>query len=388
MGQLLFWILFFIIFYTYFGYTLLLILTKLFKKNDKVGNKTFLEYKPTVTVFIAAYNEKEIVSTKVENLRQLQYDRDKLTFLWITDGSNDGTPELLRQYPDMKVFHENERRGKIGAIHRGMKYVESDIVILCDANNMLAPQTVNEVVKCFANPSTGCVAGEKRIAKLNKDAAVGSGEGIYWHYESFIKKLESDVNSVVGAVGELCAIRTNLFEEIEPDSILDDFVISLRIAEKGYKIKYAPEAAAIESSSASIDDEMKRKIRIAAGCLQTLPRLKSLLNPFKHGFFSIQYWSHKVLRWTAVPISLILILLLNIYLVFTDLNQLYSILLFMQLVFYILATIGFMLRNSKVNMKLIFIPYYLLIMNLSIILGFIKHSKGKQSVNWEKAKRN
>lgn len=334
MIQALFWILIVTIFYIYLGYTLVLLFISLIRQffNSK-KIQPVEHYEPAVTIFIAAYNEKEVIANKIENLRSLDYPKDKLKFLWITDGSDDGSHEYLSNFPDMLVFHKNERKGKIGAMNRGMKFVATPIVIFCDANSLLVPQVVKKVVEAFSDNSVGCVAGEKQITKHHADIAVSSGEGIYWQYESIIKKLESEVNSTIGAAGELFAIRTELFEEVESDTVLDDFVISLRIAQKGYKVKYVPEAIAIETSSASISEEMKRKIRIAAGCLQTIPRLNTLLNPFKFGFLSIQYWSHKILRWTFVPFALLLLLPLNTYLAFDSQIVIYKIILYLQINF-------------------------------------------------------
>lgn len=388
MAELIFWILFFVIIYAYLGYGLLLIVIRFFKRlfgyNGSYYSKNF---EPAVTIVIAAYNEKEFVSEKVENLRQLDYPKEKIEFLWITDGSNDGSPEMLSKYPDMHVAHENARNGKVGALNRGMAFVKTPIVVFCDANNFLAKESIREIVGLFANPYVGCVAGEKRIQKKEKDIAAGAGEGFYWHYESFLKKLESEVNSTVGAAGELFAIRRELYEPVERDTLLDDFIISLRIAKKGYKIKYAPEAIAVEASSASIEDELKRKVRIAAGTLQSIPRLLPLLNPFLYGFFSIQYWSHKILRWTFVPAAMLLLIPLNIYLSLVTEKEVYDLFLQLQLLFYFLALAGFLLRGMNLRFRLLFVPYYLLMMNIAQILGFVKHMKGKQSVNWEKAKR-
>ena len=388
MLSCLFWILFLSIIYVYIGYTLLLIILVGLKKIFVSNFKTDLSYEPEVAIFIAAYNEIDIVEEKVKNLHELDYPLSKLKFYWVTDGSNDGSVEALSKFPDMIVLHESERKGKIGAMNRGMKEIESPITIFCDANSMLTNNSVKEIVHFFANPKVGCVAGEKQIRKHQSDIAVSSGEGFYWKYESFIKKLESIIGSTVGAAGELFAIRTELFREVEMDTLLDDFVISLRIAENGYKLKYSPKAVAIESGSASIADELKRKVRIAAGGFQTLSRLTKLLNPVQCKFLAIQYWSHKVLRWTIVPMALVLLLPLNIYLFFASENSVYSTMLILQLFFYFLALIGFTYRNQTTKLKFFFTPYYLVVMNIALIMGFVKYIKGQQSVNWEKAKRS
>ncbi|HOK99154.1 MAG: glycosyltransferase family 2 protein [Bacteroidales bacterium] len=385
MIEFLFWLSLIIVGYTYIGYILVLLLIwgvkrALVREKDNMG-----DYEPEVTIFIAAYNEKEVIPAKVENLRKLDYPSDKLTFLWVTDGSTDGSEELLRQYPDMKVLHEPQRSGKVGAINRGMRYVKSEIVIFCDANSMLSPATVREVVRHFQNPRVGCVAGEKHILLPQHEAVQGVGEGVYWKIESFIKRLESEVNSTVGAAGEICAIRTDLFEPLEPDTILDDFVLSLRIVEKGYKIKYAHKAVATETASFSIGDELKRKVRIAAGCIQAIPRLSSLLNIFRYGFFSFQYWSHKVLRWLAVPPAIIIIFLANLFLLSS--GVFYKIFFALQIIAYSLVFLGHILRRKNIPFKYLFLPYYFMVMNSALVWGLIRYVRGKQTVNWEKAQR-
>jgi cellulose synthase/poly-beta-1,6-N-acetylglucosamine synthase-like glycosyltransferase len=387
MASILFWILLFLILYSYLGYTLLLVFISLLKKG-----KTSFEgkdlFEPAVTIFIAAYNEKGIVTEKVKNLLSLDYPANKIKFLWVTDGSDDGTPELLRQYPEMHVLHEPSRQGKIGAINRGMNYVDTPIVIFCDANSILDKCSVKAVVEAFQDENVGCVAGEKGIIKHNEDDAVNSGEGFYWQYESHIKYLESKINTTIGAAGELFAIRSSLFEKIEPDTILDDFVISLRIVQKGYKIRYVPDARAVETGSASISEELKRKIRIAAGSIQAIPRLKPLLNPFKYGFTSIQYWSHKVIRWTIVPSALVVVFILNLWLSINSDNSVYSILFILQAIFYSIGFIGYMFREHSTKMRFLFLPYYLIIMNYALIKGFFRFLSNTQSVNWEKAQRS
>ncbi|MBK6282874.1 MAG: glycosyltransferase [Draconibacterium sp.] len=200
-------------------------------------------------------------------------------------------------------------------MNRGVKFVKAPIIIFSDTNTILGKQSLREIVAKFSNPKTGCVAGEKRIIEKDADSAAGSGEGLYWKFESWIKKMDAELNSAVGAVGELFAIRTELFEDVEKDTLLDDFIISLRIAQKGYHIAYSRNAYAEETASLKVKEELKRKIRIAAGGIQTIFRLKSLLNPFRFGILSWQYFSHKVLRWTFAPVSLILIFPVNLFIV-------------------------------------------------------------------------
>ncbi len=348
-------------------------------------------YEPDVTLFIAAYNEKDYVAQKIRNSRELDYPADKLHMMWVTDGSDDGTPEELKKYEGVEVFHLNERNGKIGAMNRGMKFVKTPIVVFCDANTMLGKESVRRIVRLFGNPKVGCVSGEKRILKKEKDGAAGSGEGIYWKYESILKKLDAELYSVVGAAGELFAIRTELFTEVEQDTLLDDFIISLRVAQAGYTIQYDPEAFAIEGASANVKEELKRKIRISAGGIQSVIRLRSLLNIFKYGRLSFQYISHRVLRWTLTPLCLLLLMPAGAILAVNEgitAPGLYSSLFWLQIIFYIAALLGWYLENRNIKVKLLFVPYYFFIMNLSVFLGLNRFLRSAQTVNWERARRD
>jgi cellulose synthase/poly-beta-1,6-N-acetylglucosamine synthase-like glycosyltransferase len=388
---LLFWICLFIVFYSYLGYGLVLYILVRIKRlftGKKVTANT--DYEPDVTLFVAAYNEKDFVDAKISNSFSLDYPRKKVKNVWVTDGSNDGTPDLLRKYEGVEVYHLNERGGKIGAMNRGMQFVKTPIVIFSDGNTMLGHESIRRIVNLFSDPKVGCVSGEKRIFNKEKDDAAGAGEGLYWKYESTLKKWDAELYSVVGAAGELFAIRTELFQAVERDTLLDDFIISLRVAMKGYTIQYDPEAYAIESASANVKEELKRKIRISAGGIQSVVRLKSLLNVFKYGTLSFQYISHRVLRWTLAPLCLLIMIPVNFVLALNsnfDSSDLYTILFYLQVLFYIAALFGWYLENRSIKVKLLFVPYYFFIMNLSVFLGLRRYLKGSQTVNWERAQR-
>ncbi len=389
--KIVFWILVFIVFYTYIGYGMLLwLLVKIkgIRRNPEPDEEQ--EYEPDVTLFIAAFNEKEMVPLKVRNSMELDYPVEKLHMVWVTDGSDDGTPEALRKYKGIDVYHVPQRNGKTGAINRGMQFVKTPIVIYCDANTMLNRESIRRIVNLFRDPKVGCVSGEKRIFSRNKDRAASAGEGIYWKYESALKRLDARLYSVVGAAGELFAIRTELFESLPGDTLLDDFMISLRIARKGFTIQYDPDAYAIETASADIKEELKRKIRISAGGIQSVIRLRSLMNIFRYGILSFQFISHRVLRWTLAPLSLLLILPVGFILAreeaLTGLGP-YNLLFWFQVAFYLAAGIGWILENRMIRIKMLFIPYYFFLMNFSVFLGLRRYLFGIQSVNWERARR-
>ena len=385
--EIIFWILAAIIFYTYIGYGIVLfVLIKIKRLFIRKTISTLSEDSlPEITLLVAAYNEQDYVQKKVENSRSLVYPTGKLHMIWVTDGSSDQTPDLLRQYGDVEVLHRPERAGKIAAMNRAIHFVKTPIVVFSDANTMLGKDSMMKIAQMFADPGVGCVSGEKRIFNAEEEAASAAGEGLYWKYESALKRWDAELFSAVGAAGELFAIRTNLFNEVETDTLLDDFIISLRVAMQGYKIDYDPDAYAIETASANVKEELKRKIRIAAGGIQSVVRLYPLLNIFRYGLLSFQYISHRVLRWTITPLCLLAILIVNA--VLATQSGLFLFILALQVLFYIFALIGWMLEDRKLKVKIFFIPYYFFIMNYAVYMGFARYLKKSQSVNWERAKR-
>lgn len=394
--EIAFWILLGIVVYTFAGYALLVSVLVLLKRSFGLGRKSITTKDnelPEVCLFVTAYNEKDYVEAKVKNMLSLNYPADKIQNLWITDGSDDGTPEMVSRYPQMEVHHLAERNGKIHAMNRGMKFVKAPIVIFSDSNTTLCKDAISIIVRTFNDPKVGCIAGEKRIVTKKVDSAAGSGENLYWKFESWVKRMDSELNSTVGAAGELFAIRTDLYEEVENDTILDDFIISLRIAEKGYQIAYTPDAYAIETASLNVKEELKRKVRIATGGLQTIVRLKELLNPFRFGWLSIQYISHKVLRWTVAPIALFALFLVNLLIVLkgghdgAEVSAFYVYFFYLQLFMYLLALLGWALEHWKIRFKLLFVPFYFTAMNYAALHGWLRFLKKRQSVKWEKSKR-
>ena len=388
--EIIFWILLFIVFYTYIGYGILLYLLVRIKecfisrKEADPGNGEL----PSVTLFVAAYNEEDVVDEKMRNSLDLDYPEEKLKFVWITDGSNDSTNEKLKAYPRVSVLFQPRRQGKTAALNRGIQAVDTPVVVFTDANTMINREAILEIACCLRDPKVGCVAGEKRIAVSESDSAAAGGEGLYWKYESALKSLDSRLCTAVGAAGELFAVRRELFETMEDDTLLDDFILSMRIAQKGYKIAYCNEAYAIESGSADMKEEEKRKVRIAAGGLQSVWRLRALLNPFRYGTLNFQYVSHRVLRWSVTPVALFLLLPVNLLLVFWAWpTVLYTVILALQLLFYFMGYRGYCLSKKSVRNKWLYIPYYFLFMNVNVIKGFFYLNKKRGSGVWEKAKR-
>ncbi|MDW3195144.1 MAG: glycosyltransferase family 2 protein [Cytophagales bacterium] len=381
--QILFWSLIALILFTYFGYPVsLLMLNKLGIGAPKVSN-TITEL-PTMTFVVAAYNEASCIREKIENTLQLDYDWDKLQLVVVADGSNDHTPEIVRQYPGVTLYHQPERQGKVAAINRVMPFLDSEVIVLSDANTLLNTEALEEMGQVFLNEKVGAVSGEKVVISDGSDDATAS-EGLYWKYESAIKKWDSELNTMVGCAGELMSFRKSLYQPIEEDTYIEDFVMSMRIAADGHKVAYCPQAKAHELPSASIGDEMKRKVRIAAGGLQAIWRLRGLLNPFRYGLLTYQYVGHRVLRWTLTPLSLPFIFMLNVALM--ENSWIYGSLLYTQIAFYGIALLGSYFKQKKLTIKGLFVPYYFTMMNYAVFLGFMRLLKGRQQVTWEKAER-
>jgi len=382
----LFWIGLIVIVYTYIGYALVIyILSKLNNQPVRVSQVPEGDL-PAVTMVIAAYNEEQCIEDKIANTLSLDYPKDKLSIFLVTDGSTDDTPGIVKKFHAVKLFHDFQRKGKIHAINRVMKFVSTPIVIFSDANTLLNPPAVRHLVRHYQDERVGGVAGEKRIYKNHEDNASGSGEGFYWKYESFLKRKDAAVHSIVGAAGELFSIRTALYDAPEENIIIEDFVLSMTICAKGYRFMYEPEAFALETASSSVGEEWKRKVRICAGGFQAMVKLKHLFNPFRYGILTFQYISHRVLRWTLAPFFFPVVLLCNIWLAVSA-QGLYTWLLTFQAGFYSLAFLAWHFREKKISIKGFFVPYYFMVMNLSVYAGFIRYVRGNQPVVWEKAQR-
>lgn len=377
MMTTLFWLCMAIVVYTYVGYGivlyLLVFIKRLATKAQPLEDITD-DCLPEVTLMVCAYNEEDIIAAKMDNTRRLDYPADRLHLVWVTDGSNDNTNSLLAAYPDVKVIFSPERRGKAAALKHGIKEIDTEIVMMTDANTMLNPGAVREIARLMQDPRVGCVSGEKKVmAKSDSDEAA-QGEGLYWKYESTLKRLDSELYSAMGAAGELCVIRRHLMTDIPDDTLLDDFIISMEIVKKGYRIAYTSNAYAMEYGSADLHEESKRKRRIAAGGLQSCWRLRSLMNPFTHPVVAFQFVSHRVLRWTITPFCLFALIPLNTLLVLMGEGMVYTIIWILQILFYASAAAG--VRISK----------YFVFMNLNVFRG-ISYLFNNSTGMWEKAKR-
>ena len=390
--KIVFWIALFIVFYTYIGYGILLYiiirLKRLFRGKPQKAVLPADEDLPTMTLMICAYNEEDVVAEKMENTLALDYPKDKLRIMWVTDGSSDRTNELLKAYPEVDIVFSPERRGKTAALKHGLRELKTRYVAFTDANTMINAGALREIARLFTDPTVGCVSGEKRVAARKAGEMAAEGEGLYWKYESTLKRWDNELYSTMGAAGELYAMDPKLCREVPDEALLDDFMMSMYVVQAGKRIAYTPDAYAQEYGSANIFEESKRKRRIAAGGLQSIWWLRSMLNPFHQPLVTFQYVSHRVLRWSITPIAMVLLLLANIDLVVMGAGNFYTVILILQILFYLMALAGWLLNRYGYKNKLLYTAYYFMFMNFNVFRGMAYLRTHGKSGAWEKAKRS
>lgn len=390
--KILFWATLLIVFYTYIGYGILLYiiirLRRLFKGNPQKAVLPQDDELPTMTLMICAYNEEDVVAEKMENTLAIDYPKDKLQIMWVTDGSNDRTNELLAAYPEVRIVFSPERRGKTAALKHGLRELQTRYVAFTDANTMINAGALREIARLFMDPTVGCVSGEKRVAARKAGEMAAEGEGLYWRYESTLKRWDSELYSTMGAAGELYAIDPQLVREVPDEALLDDFMLSMYVVQSGKRIAYSPDAYAMEYGSANIYEESKRKRRIAAGGLQSIWWLRSMLNPLHQPLVTFQYVSHRVLRWSVTPVAMVLLLLANIALVILGAGSFYTVMLILQVLFYLMALMGWLMNRYGYKNKLLYTAYYFVFMNFNVFRGMAYLKSHGKSGAWEKAKRS
>lgn len=366
----------------YFIYPLVVIFLAKFKEIKKYDIR-HEEFTRTVSFIVAAYNEESVIERKIKNCLEIDYPKDLLEIIIVSDGSNDSTPEIVEKYRDEGVvgLYEVERRGKSNALNRAVDVAKGEVIIFSDANNDYAVDSVKQLVASFSDEKVGCVTGSKKIY-VSSDRQSSMGDGLYWKYESKIKLAESALGSITAADGEILALRKSLFEPIDPKLINDDAAVTINILRKGYRVIYNPDAVAYEEASKDLIDDFFVKVRMTTGGFQTIAtEFMFLLNPFK--LYSWAFLTHKILRW-LVPYFLILILLSNLMLLEYPFMK---VLIACQTLFYLLAFTGWIKRSDSQIHTILYIPMYFVVMNMALFLGSIKYFLGNKSVNWRKASR-
>ena len=379
--KVLFWVSAAVVAYTYLGYGV--VISVLAAVRPRPHRQAAI--RPRVSLIIAAYNEEAVIRDKILNSLGQTYPGDLVEIIVASDGSTDATPLIVNAFADRGVvsLHTPARDGKAAAVQRAVEQARGEILVFSDANSMYTPDAIEQLVLSFADPEVGCVAGEKQI-RGHDDAGAAREAGLYWRYESYLKRMDSRVNSVVGAAGEIFAVRRSLFQPAEPDSIIEDFIISMRLAEAGHRVVYEPSAVSIEEPPASISDEFERRARISAGGFQSMVRLRALLTSPRR-LLVFQYVSHRMLRWGVVPFLLPVLALTNVLLAR---QPLYRLLLAAQLSVLGLAGAGWVSEaRGRPASRLARVPFYFYMLNVAALVGFGRYISGRQAVTWKRTDR-
>ncbi len=364
----------------YFGYVLTLQIWSWFE-DGRTALRT--DYEPSVALIIAAYNEEDVISEKIENSLGLTYPADKLSIVVFSDESDDKTDEIVKSYADDGVSLERieGRVGKTECQNRVANMVNEEILVFSDANSMYEPDAISELVSGFTQ-NIGCVVGELRY----RESSDVEGESFYWRYESWIKRLESQFYSLVTGNGSIYAVKSESYVPQLPGTI-SDFTEPLSIIRNGERVKYVPSAVAWEETSSSTSEELQRRIRIVTRCWNSIADFPDLLNPIRDPRFAYQLWSHKILRWLS-PVLLAVVLVANVVLVAVASSVVYQLLLAGQLLFYLLAGVGWVADRLEVDSPLIaHVPFYFLQANYGMMVGLLNFRQGRNIVVWETSNR-
>jgi cellulose synthase/poly-beta-1,6-N-acetylglucosamine synthase-like glycosyltransferase len=378
--EVLFWSTAALVVYAYAGYPILLAaLRRLRPRVLESGS-----WKPSVTVIVAAYNEEKEIAKKLELLLDVAYPEDRLQLLVVSDHSTDRTHEIVEGFAarGVELLILPERGGKTAAQNYAVPQARGEILIFTDATTLFPPNMVEKLVESFVDPRVGC-AGAQLVYQSEGGTAVGRGGGLYWRYETMVKRLESEINSLIGVSGALYAIRRELYQPIEPE-LISDFVIALDTFARGHVTVYAPEAIAYEKTLEEADREFKMRTRVIVRSINALVHRWRILNPFRYGLFAVQVFSHKVLRY-LVPELLIVAFLASVWLAVQhpDRAGFYQVLVALQLLLYIGVPLAYAAsKRLKINTRFLSAPFYFVHANAAAFWGLVSYLRGVRAVTW------
>jgi cellulose synthase/poly-beta-1,6-N-acetylglucosamine synthase-like glycosyltransferase len=365
-----------LLFYTYVGYPLLIALaSRLRSRPVRRG-----DWEPRVSVIITAYNEERDLAAKLDNTLLLDYPPDKLEIIVASDCSSDRTDEIAREYANrgVRLHRQAERLGKTSAQNMAVEAAKGEVILFSDATTLYKTDVLRVMLPNFADESVGCVAG--RLVYVDPSgSSVGEGARSYWNYETFLKRHESRVCSLIGASGCLYAVRRSAYVPMYPEAC-SDFLIATKMVEQGLRAVYEPEAVCTEETNKRTDKEMRMRVRIIAQTYTDLWRHRAMMNPFKSGFYAVQLLSHKVLRY-LVPIFLLIIFFSSLAL--APRSLFYALAALAQLSFYALAGLSWLLEREGRRNRLLALPQYFVLANLASLVAFYKFLSGERYARWE-----
>jgi cellulose synthase/poly-beta-1,6-N-acetylglucosamine synthase-like glycosyltransferase len=375
--EILFWGTLGLLVYTYVGYPVLL---GVFARVAPRRNQHDPSYQfPSVTLLISAYNEIEVIRKKLQNSLALEYPSECFEIIVISDGSDDGTDEVVQQFARsaLRLVRQVPRQGKTAGLNLAVPQARGKILVFSDANAIYEPNAIRELVCHFSDPRVGYVVGNARYIDEASGTQAAAAEGLYWKIETWLKKKESAFYSVVGGDGALYAIRRELYTPLRPTDI-NDFLNPLQIINRGFLGVFEPAAVCYEEAAGSFGKEFRRRIRIISRGLDAVLTVKNALNPFQHTRHWFLLFSHKILRWFA-PVFMVVLLLLSVLLAKAPL---FAAALLVQVAFYFAAALGGILQQRQKNSRVFSVPFYFCVVNLASVVGCFRCLTGNLSGTW------
>lgn len=374
--EVIFWLSVAAVGYAYVGYPVLLALISKIKPKPVHS----ADWTPSVSVIIAAYNEERDLATKLENTLALDYPKSQLEIIVTSDCSSDRTDEIAKSFASrgVRLHRQPERHGKTAAQNAAVTIARGEIIIFSDATTHYQPDIVRLLTPAFADQSVGCATG-RVIYQDEKSSSVGAGTQSYWNYEFFLKKHESNVCSLIGVCGCMYAVRKSAYVPLYNDAC-SDFIIATTMVEQGLRAVYIPEAVCMEEPNRQAKRELAARVRIISQTFADLWRNRSVLNPLRSGFYAVQLWSHKIMRY-LVPVFLIAIFITSGFL--TPRNAFYAALFVAQVAFYFAALVSALLEKLGWSVRLLALPQYFVITNLASLIAFVKFVSGESYTRWE-----
>jgi cellulose synthase/poly-beta-1,6-N-acetylglucosamine synthase-like glycosyltransferase len=376
-----FWLCFAVCVYIYFGYPLLLwVLSKVRPRPVREGDVT-----PRASFLICCFNEEGVIGDKIRNTLSLDYPPEQIEVLVVSNGSTDGTNDIVRNWGDPRVrLVALDTPGKMRALNEGARQATGEILVMSDADWFLDHHTLRLMGRQFADPEVGGVCGARKSSMKRGGDATGEGEGMYARWDKYQKTLESRIGSVFAADGLLYAIRRELFVPITNPGQADDITVSVQIPLRGRRLLFEPDATAWEDGSVHAASEFRRKVRITNRSVRALLSIGSGL--LTSGFYSVELLSHKLVRH-FIPLFLLPMLAASIYL--ATRSPFYVVMLAGQLAVYGLGAIGAVLRNRPLGRAKIFaVPYYFCFVNTAAFFGILQLFGGQQTHSWSTRAQN
>lgn len=373
--EVIFWLALGAIAYIYVGYPIVAFLGSKVRRR-RVEKMTS---EPPITILIAAHNEVSHIGRTLDNTLALDYDPRKLQIIVVSDGSIDGTDDVVRQYADRGVMllRQEPRNGKTAALNAAVPHATGEVLVFADANSLYDRAALRHMVSNFADPTVGYVTG--KLGYRNPDGSLtGDGCSLYMRYENFIRTCESDFGSLVGVNGGIDAVRRSLYEPMQPDD-LPDLVLPLRVVSRGFRVIYEPNALLTEEANGNARDEYRMRVRVSLRAIWTLADMPDMLSVRRHGFYAIQLLSHKALRYLAF--AFIVSTFVTAALLWST-AQIYRIAFVAQLAFGVLATLGFLAEQRGWQTRILSVPYYFMLVNVAALEACIKFVRRERHRVW------